>query len=110
MNALSPAPWTILEDRIVDADGKVVAQVADGDQVIWGADLEDKGAKANAGVLVAAPSLLGALERLLEVIDVPDANCSCHLAAPCGDCVEFGGLREAVSEARAVVVKAGGAA
>lgn len=60
--------------------------------------------------MAAAPSLMGAIERLLELIYVPDANCSCHVSAPCGDCVQYGGLREAESEARAVIAKAGGAA
>lgn len=44
--------------------------------------------------------MAAALERLLEETDVPPApNCSCHLAPPCGDCVEWGGLREARAEA-----------
>lgn len=40
------------------------------------------------------------LESLLELIDVPEANCSCHVAPPCGDCVEHGAMREAVVAAR----------
>lgn len=45
-------------------------------------------------------SLEAALERLLEVIETPPGrNCSCYLAPPCGDCVEWGGLREAIADA-----------
>lgn len=45
-------------------------------------------------------SLEAALERLLEVTEHPPArNCSCHLAPPCSDCVDWGGLREAIADA-----------
>lgn len=37
------------------------------------------------------------LERCEEP---PDRNCSCHIAPPCGDCVEYSGLREAFADAR----------
>lgn len=49
-------------------------------------------------------SLAAALERLLEVTDTPpERNCSCHLAPPCGDCTDWGGLREAIEEAKAAL-------
>ena len=51
--------------------------------------------------------LTAALENLTEFTDVPDANCSCHLASPCVDCVEYGGIRDALERARVVLVKAG---
>ena len=34
------------------------------------------------------------VEDFLELTEVPDANCSCHLGPPCGDCVEYGGIRD----------------
>lgn len=41
------------------------------------------------------------LETLCEVIDEPpERNCSCHISPPCSDCVEYGGLREALADAR----------
>lgn len=51
-----------------------------------------------------ANTLAAALERLLEVTDTPPArNCGCHIAPPCGDCVEYGGLREAIADAEAAL-------
>jgi hypothetical protein len=42
-----------------------------------------------------------ALEQLVEAIDAPPAaNCSCHIAPPCGDCVEWSALREALADAK----------
>lgn len=50
-----------------------------------------------------------ALTVLLEwVEDPPPVNCSCHLDPPCSDCVDYGGLREALEAARAALQKAGG--
>jgi hypothetical protein len=44
--------------------------------------------------------LHAALEQLLEMIDTPPArNCSCHISPPCGDCVEYSGLRIAIADA-----------
>lgn len=41
------------------------------------------------------------LENLLEVVDEPpERNCSCHIAPPCNYCVNWSGLREALSDAR----------
>lgn len=39
-------------------------------------------------------ALRGALEEVNANIYAPDAHCSCHIAPPCNDCVENGGLRE----------------
>jgi len=33
--------------------------------------------------------------------DIPEANCSCHLAPPCDDCVEHSYAREVLAEAKA---------
>ena len=42
-----------------------------------------------------------ALANLLDIVDIaPPRNCYCHIVAPCGDCVEWSGWREAVAEAR----------
>ena len=44
--------------------------------------------------------LESALEFLLEVMEYPpDSNCSCHISPPCGDCVNWSDLREAISAA-----------
>lgn len=41
------------------------------------------------------------LSNLMEVVEEPPKrNCSCHISPPCSDCVEWSGLREALSEAR----------
>lgn len=43
----------------------------------------------------------GLLSNLMEVVEEPpERNCSCHISPPCSDCVEWSGLREALSEAR----------
>ena len=34
------------------------------------------------------------VERLLEYVDAPEKNCSCHIFPPCNDCVDYGDLRE----------------
>jgi hypothetical protein len=53
---------------------------------------------------VSRAALRAALELLVERADLaPARNCSCHLAPPCGDCVEWGGLREGLEEARAAL-------
>jgi hypothetical protein len=49
--------------------------------------------------------LTAALETLVEFTDVPDVNCSCHLNPPCVDCVEYGGIRDALERARVVLAK-----
>ena len=55
--------------------------------------------------------LLVALEMMLEIVnEPPEANCSCHICAPCGDCVEHSGEREAFELAKYAVAKAKGGA
>ena len=46
-----------------------------------------------------------ALQALLELQNVPDKNCSCHISPPCNDCVEFDALREAIEDANLAVGK-----
>lgn len=55
--------------------------------------------------------VLEALRDLLENVSgiVPDKNCSCHMAPPCNDCVEWGALRESIALANYTFAKAGGA-
>ena len=49
-------------------------------------------------------SLRSSLEMLLEYVPAPpDRNCSCHISPPCHDCIEYGGLREAIEEAQAAI-------
>ena len=46
-------------------------------------------------------ALRQAAQNLLDNIEEPpDSNCSCHINLPCSDCVEYGGLREAIKELR----------
>lgn len=47
--------------------------------------------------------LLAATEYLLEVTEPPERDCRCHTNPPCGDCVEYGGLREAREVTSAIV-------
>lgn len=54
----------------------------------------------------ASGDLLEACKLLLQTVDVPEANCSCHIAPPCSDCVEHGGLREAIEYAKSAIAKA----
>jgi hypothetical protein len=51
---------------------------------------------------------VAALERSLQdlldnVDEPPEANCSCHISPPCGDCVNYSGAREAFASARAAL-------
>lgn len=65
----------------------------------------------DARLIAAAPSLLEALELILEMTpEPPDRNCSCHISPPCNDCVENSGWREAFEFARAAIAKATGGA
>lgn len=47
--------------------------------------------------------LRGAIQRCLEELYAPPADCSCHLSPPCSDCVEYAGIREAEEVARAAL-------
>ena len=47
------------------------------------------------------------IEEFLDHTEVPDANCSCHLAPPCGDCVEYGSIREVRALANALLKERG---
>lgn len=38
---------------------------------------------------------------LYSVPTPPDPNCSCHTFPPCSDCVDHGGLRELIKDAKA---------
>lgn len=42
-------------------------------------------------------------EQTLAFDDIPAANCSCHLSPPCGDCVDYGGIREALAAAKEAI-------
>lgn len=78
-NAFDGIPTDKIEGRTVVATLKKMKRLADGGD--W---LRRK-----------AVVLLECVETLKEHLpDIPDANCSCHRAAPCGDCVNWSGLRE----------------
>lgn len=51
----------------------------------------------------ATSGLVEALRGLMEVTEPPEANCSCHIAPPCGDCVDYAAVREAHEVAHAAL-------
>lgn len=66
-------------------------------------------AEANARLFAASKTMLDALRHMYEVSDIaPEPNCSCHLSAPCGDCVEWFGMREARRNAALAIEEATG--
>ena len=48
-----------------------------------------------------------ALEALKDLLDQtetpPDTNCSCHIAPPCNDCVDYSGVRYAIEQANKAI-------
>lgn len=51
-------------------------------------------------------SMWAALETFMESAEEPPpSNCSCHISAPCSDCYNYSGLREAFSLARATLAQ-----
>jgi hypothetical protein len=47
---------------------------------------------------------LEALEELLEQTGTPPhKNCSCHIAPPCPDCVDYSGVRYAIEQTNKVI-------
>lgn len=48
-----------------------------------------------------------ALEALKDLLDQteppPDKNCSCHIAPPCSDCVDYSGVRYAIEQANKTI-------
>lgn len=46
--------------------------------------------------MIRTSSLLELIEELTDyaLINVPDKNCSCHIAPPCSDCINFSHQRE----------------
>lgn len=45
------------------------------------------------------------LQEWLEMFPAPNPNCSCHLAAPCSDCVENGALRDLIERTKAAIAE-----
>lgn len=57
----------------------------------------------------AAADMLAALKLVCEMVDrPPPPNCSCHISPPCGDCVDYGGLREMFKAVDSAIAKAEG--
>lgn len=55
----------------------------------------DDEVRANAAVVAASWQAIKALQLVCEMVErPPSSNCSCHIAPPCGDCVDYSGLRE----------------
>lgn len=61
-------------------------------------------ARADRDVLVDAATHA---KDLLDAI-TPDRNCSCHLGAPCSDCVDNSENREIIEELKNALTRAGG--
>ena len=61
-------------------------------------------ARADRDVLVDAATHA---KDLLDAI-TPDRNCSCHLGAPCSDCVDNSENREIIEELKNALTSAGG--
>lgn len=40
------------------------------------------------------------LQDIVDADETPDANCSCHISPPCGDCVTYGHMRDLMTLAR----------
>lgn len=79
-------------------DGEDVAEFA-----------SDERAAAAAHAINCHDDLVEALTTLHENVEPPpEKNCSCHIAPPCGDCVEYDALRDALDRARAILTKAKG--
>jgi hypothetical protein len=80
--------------------------------VMWASDLTEEDYRkrsADLRLIAAAPDLLEAVWEFLEMTEEPpEPNCSCHIAPPCGDCVDHEGLRGAFKVARAAIAKATG--
>lgn len=49
--------------------------------------------------------LVGALKDFVEHDDTPEPNCACHISPPCNDCIDFGGKRELIENANALIAK-----
>lgn len=64
--------------------------------------------RANLGVMLAAPDMLAALQAFIDNDTTPEANCACHISAPCSDCTEYAGHRELVDAARSAIHKTKG--
>lgn len=52
--------------------------------------------KQNSATEQAFSDLKALALELCRAHDIPDANCACHLSAPCNDCRDYGELRELV--------------
>ena len=111
MSKLTPGPWyahpltlQVVDKKMwFDEDG---ARHGDTPTMVI-----DCNSLADTHLIAAAPELLAALEMMLEAVpEPPEANCSCHLCAPCGDCVEYSGEREAFEFAKDAIAKAKGGA
>lgn len=56
-----------------------------------------------AEIIAENKRLREALELCLDELWAPQEGCSCHISPPCGDCVEYQSIREAIAVARAAL-------
>lgn len=80
-----------LKAKLEYAEARIASLIKLGD----GADESIRQLHARvAEVEVERDAARNCLEDFLELTEVPDPNCSCHVNPPCGDCVEYGGIRD----------------
>ena len=77
-----------------EADALARAEAAEAERDALRAELAEAGSQLEA--------MIDAFE---EYVALPDKNCSCHIAPPCGDCETYSFARETVSEARAFLAR-----
>ena len=87
----SDGEWSNVSQRIVP---DWLSKHVDEHQYIR-ADIHEAEIDALKAELTLAKELL---ERWYNDSDIPDSNCSCHINPPCGDCINWGGLRETANE------------
>ena len=59
--------------------------------------------QSDAEIIAENKRLREALELCLDELWAPQEGCSCHISPPCGDCVEYQSIREAIAVARAAL-------
>lgn len=86
---MSETPWTDAREQLVSGPN-AWSRFAIG--AVDGASVRKLEAELNRYRSLA--------KELADNFVIPAPNCSCHLSAPCSDCVEFAGLRELIDSAK----------
>lgn len=98
-----------MADEIVDLNKQVQALTGHVNSQIRRAEMAESDAatlrrerdEARRDICVAKEIMQDLLDRMLLL--PPDQNCSCHISPPCNDCMEYGGIREAIEQATAFI-------